>query len=86
MVKRRKIRRRNIDPEDGLENAILVVAVDDYREALINQAKCMESKRTNKEVRKLEKFFRSDWGQTLSHNHGELIISRVKQEVANGEV
>lgn len=32
------------------------------------------------EARKLERFFRSEWGQALSRDNGEAIITRVREE------
>ncbi len=72
-----------INPKEGLEVAILKVAAEDYKEALIRQATEMESLKNQREVRKLEKFFLGPWGQLLSNNLGELIIERCRQEVRN---
>lgn len=72
-----------INPKEGLETAILKVAAEDHKEALIKQATEMEPLKTQKEVRKLERFFLGPWGQLLSNNLGELIIEKCKQEVHN---
>lgn len=79
--KKRKRRHTQINPEDGLENAILKLAADDYEEALLNQAEDMESPKHKKEAKKLERFFLGAWGQLLSFGNGELIIERCRQEV-----
>ena len=81
---KRKRRLIQIKPEDGLENAVLLVARFDYEDALLEQMKNSDSKSANREVRSLEKFFLSDWGQTLSFNCGELIIDKCRQNVLKG--
>lgn len=60
--------------DEGLENlrvAILQQAIKDYISAL----------RYNEgaKVHKLEKFFKSEWGELLSNNHGDYIIEKCKQ-------
>ena len=85
MTKKRRMKRSiHINPEYGLEIAILQLAADDYREALIEQIEDRECLKTNKKVRRLERFFLSDWGQLLSSNNGELIIQRCRREVYEG--
>ena len=80
----KQFKRIHINPKEGLEIAILVVAADDYREALRRQREDRDSMKANKEVRKLERFFLSRWGQLLSDNHGEAIIERCRREVSEG--
>ncbi len=53
-----------------LQAAILEQAIHDYKIEL----KCGGGHR-------LEKWFLSEWGQTLSRGHGEEIIERCKREV-----
>ena len=79
--KERKRRLIHINPKYGLEAAILVVAKHDYKEALLDQMNNSGDKKVNRRVRRLEKFFLSEWGQLLSHDLGELIIEKCKQEV-----
>ena len=60
--------------DEGLENlriAILQQAAKDYISAL----------RYNEGAKayKLEKFFKSEWGELLSDNHGDFIISECKK-------
>lgn len=73
-----------INPEDGLENAILKVAADDYIEALKYKMEDPYDKEANKVIALLEKFFLSKWGQFLSNYRGELIIERCRQKVLKG--
>jgi hypothetical protein len=61
----------------GLENlrvAILQQAIKDYASAL--------RRNKSKEAYLLEKFFKSDWGELLSCNKGDYIISECKKRVA----
>ena len=83
-MKKKRRRLIHINPEDGLEAAILLVARYDYQDALLDQMEDRECPKIRREVRKLEKFFRSDWGQSLSYGNGELIIEKCKQKVLEG--
>lgn len=89
MNQKKKRKKCHINPEDGLEAAILKVAKYDYIDALIEQMEDRECEITNRRARRLERFFLSPWGQSLSYNHGELIIERCRQdakrEVAHNE-
>lgn len=55
--------------------AILKQAVKDYKSAL--------KWGRHREIATLERFFRSDWGQLLSYNHGEYIIENCKRIINN---
>ena len=57
---------------ENLANAIIEIAVIDYRDALAQKAEGS--------IRLLEKFFRSSYYQVLTNVDGEYIISRVKAE------
>lgn len=57
----------------NLRIAILIQAIDDYKIALID--------RDNGEIRHLENFFLSDWGEMLSGCNGELIIEIVRKDI-----
>ena len=74
----------NVDPNQGLEVAILKVAANDYKEALRGKQKDPFDDKTIKEIKKLEKFFLSNWGQFLSGYQGELIIEKCRQVVYEG--
>ena len=54
-----------------LAGAIMKLASGDYIKALI--------KGNEKEIKKLERFFLSDWGQMLSLHQGEAIIRNCKR-------
>jgi hypothetical protein len=60
--------------EDGIENlrvAILRSAIKDYIFALKHDEK--------RKAHSLEQFFKSDWGELLSGNNGDLIITKCKE-------
>ena len=55
----------------ALAGAILYLAKEDYIKAL--------AKGNEKDIKKHERFFLSDWGQMLSLNQGEAIIRHCKR-------
>lgn len=60
--------------EEGFENlrtAILQQAAKDYIKAL------QDGKQG--EARKVERFFKSEWGEFLSNGHGDFLISECKK-------
>ena len=65
--------------ENGVENlriAVLKQAINDYIFALKNDVQS--------EIYRLEKFFKSDWGELLSNNHGDYIITECKKRAKEG--
>ena len=83
---RLKIRKQaveGISPWQKLANAIVEQAVKDYRmEQARVKANPQNSDHAKAEVRKLERFFRSDWFEVLTDVDGQLILSRLKKEAA----
>jgi hypothetical protein len=65
--------KREHDGFDDLGFAIIRQAVDDYKKAIRT--------RDYFKITSLEKFFLSDWGQTLSDFRGEYIIDQVRKWV-----
>lgn len=64
----------HIDPKyRRLAAAILEQAVEDLKRAIIW--------RDYSATKALERWFLSDWGQTLSGNNGQLIIDRIYNEI-----
>ena len=61
---------------EDLANAIILKAVDDYRTALQG----VPCKDTDKEIKELEKFFRSAWFKVLTKIDGEYLIARLREE------
>ena len=81
-----KIRKQaveGISPWQKLANAIVEQAVKDYR---IEQARVKanphNSDHAKAEIRKLERFFRSQWFEALTDVDGRLVLSRLKKEAA----
>lgn len=72
-----------LSPWRKLANAIVEQAVKDYRmEQARVKANPQNSDHAKAEVRKLERFFRSDWFEVLTDVDGRLILSRLKKEAA----
>ena len=75
-----------MNPYQALANAIVELAVKDYKKALKQHYRFPDNKEYQAEVHSLEKFFRSGWYGTLTDLDGEYLISGVRrmilQEVA----
>lgn len=75
-----------MEPYQALANAIVELAVKDYKQALKYHFLHPENKGNADEVASLEKFFRSGWFGMLTDLDGEYLISgirrMVRQEVA----
>ena len=65
---------------EGLANAIIVQAVKDYRSAQEKLKENPESKFLQNNIRRIGKFFRSDWFKVLSHADGPAILKRLEEE------
>ena len=70
------------DPYESLANAIILQAAKDYRAARKKQKYHPKNKDAKLMVEDLEKFFRSDWFAQLTDVNGEMLIRRLKEEVA----
>lgn len=72
-----------ISPWQKLANAIVEQAVKDYRTAQARvKANPMIATPAEKELRQLERFFRSQWFEALTDVDGRLVLSRLKKEAA----
>jgi len=70
-----------IDPYEDLANAIVLLAVKDYRDALkklMKHPRHESAKRTKAEV---ERFLRSDWYRELTAVEPEILLRKLKEEV-----
>lgn len=65
-------------PEQNLANAIVLQAVEDYRNAL--NGKSYNRLPPEAVIREIERFFRSDFYRLLTKIDGEWLISKLKQE------
>lgn len=70
------------NPYEKLANAIVLQAVSDYRAALKKVKKNPNNRDAINEALQIEKFFRSEWYQTLTALDGEYLIDRLRKEVS----
>ena len=68
------------DPYESLANAIILLAVRDYRTASKKRKKHPKNKDAKLIVEDCERFFRSDWFTTLTSVDGELLIKKLQEE------
>ena len=75
-----------MDPYQSLANAIVELAVKDYKTALKYHYRHPNRKEYADDVSRLERFFRSGWYGMLTNLDGELLMNgvrrMVRQEVA----
>ena len=75
-----------MDPYQALANAIVELAVKDYKTALKYHYRHPNRKEYADDVARLERFFRSGWYGMLTNLDGELLMNgvrrMVRQEVA----
>ena len=70
------------NPYEKLANAIVLQAVSDYRAALKKVKKNSNNRDAIDGSLQIEKFFRSEWYQTLTSVDGEYLIDRLRKEVS----
>ena len=70
-----------MNPYQALANAIVELAVKDYKKALKAHSKHPNNKEYADEVKSLERFFRSCWYGTLTDLDGEYLINGVRRMV-----
>lgn len=68
-------------PYENLANAIILRAVQDYREALGILRFCPKDKDAGISKDEIERFFRSGWFGLLTNIDSEMLISRLRKEV-----
>lgn len=68
------------DPYESLANAIILMAVRDYRTASKKRKKHPKNKDAKLIVEDCERFFRSDWFTALTSVDGELLIKKLQEE------
>lgn len=67
---------------ENLANAIVLQAVKDYRAALKLLHRNPKSSKAQADAKEAERFFRSQWYSALTSVDGELLIRRLREEVA----
>ena len=70
-----------MNPYQALANAIVELAVKDYKKALTAHSKHPHNKEYTDEVRSLERFFHSGWYGMLTDLDGEYLINGVRRMV-----
>lgn len=71
-----------MDGYKELANAIIIQAVKDYRNAMDRLRFTPNDRAARYEKRTLEKFFCSDWFTILTDLDGEVLLEKLKKEVA----
>ena len=71
-----------MNPYKELANAIVLQAVKDYRDAVERLRYTPDDKSAKHDKLSIERFFRSDWFCILSNLNGELLLKKLKEEVA----
>lgn len=72
------------NPYENLANAIIVKACEDYRVALKKIKHNPKNKDAIDEALSLERFFCSQWYQTLTSVDGDFLIRKLRDEIAKG--
>ncbi len=67
---------------EDLAQAIIMQAVTDYRKARRRVRHFPDQKGAQATIREVERFFRSDWFAQLTDVDGEMLIKRLREEVA----
>ena len=70
------------DPYESLANAIILQAAKDYRMARKKLKYHPKNKDAKLMIEDLEGFFRSDWFAQLTNIDGEMLIKKLREEVA----
>lgn len=71
------------DNYQNLANAIVLLAVNDYRKALKTLALYPKDRTVKFQIKQIEQFFRSDFYKLLTGIDGEMLISRLHKEMQN---
>ena len=71
-----------MNPYESLANAIILQAVKNYRKALRTLSHYPHNRSAQYECRSIEQFFRSGWFGALTRIDPELLIKKLKSEVA----
>ncbi len=71
-----------IPPYENLANAIVLLAVKDYRKALSRCRRHPEKDSYKQDKKSIERFFRSSWFSVLTNINPEMLIRKLNAEVA----
>ena len=70
-----------MEPYQALANAIVELAVKDYKKALKQHFRFPDNKEFKQEVDNMERFFRSGWYGMLTDLDGEYLMTAVRRMV-----
>ena len=70
-----------IDPYEDLANAIVSLAVKEYRDALKKLMKYPRHESAKHTKAEVERFLRSDWYRELTAVEPEILLRKLKEEV-----
>ena len=70
-----------MEPYQALANAIVELAVKDYKKALNQHFRFPDNKEYADEVASLERFFRSGWYGMLTNWDGEVLMAGIRRMV-----
>lgn len=70
-----------MNPYQALANAVVEMAVKDYKQALKQHYRFPDNEDYKTEVANLERFFRSDWYVMLTSLDGEYLMAGVRRMV-----
>lgn len=68
------------EPYENLANAIVMQAVKDYRQARHKLRKRTKNAEVKAMIEDCERFFLSEWFETLTNVNGESILKKLQQE------
>ena len=71
-----------MNPYENLANAIIVLAAEDYRQALRRCNQHSEKEAYKQDKASIERFFCSDWFGVLTKLDPETLIRKLREEVA----
>ena len=66
----------------NLASAIVVQAVEEYREAQLELSKNPKSRRAKGRIKRLTQFFKSPWGDELCLGRADFILDKLQKEGA----
>ena len=75
----------NQEAWEDLANAIILTAVEDYQSELIHFIRNPDSKAAKKSVLLAERFFYSDWFDTLTDLDGPTLLRKIKKKIYDKE-
>ena len=70
---------------EDLANAIIKLAVDDYRSALLHLKRNPDSESAKQAVQRMERFFYSEWYEVLTNLDASYLLRKVREMIDNEE-